>query len=53
MKKDILWFGAICFAAVGLAAVFGFSQEAGLFGAILGGGVYIISCIHEKRTDEI
>ena len=34
---------ALCFISIAIARICGFSEEAGLFGAILGGGAYIIS----------
>lgn len=33
----------ICFATVGLAALFGSSEHAGLFGATIGTGLFLIN----------
>jgi hypothetical protein len=41
----IIGFVVVCFGAVGLAQLMGMSEEAGLFGAIVGGGCYILNSI--------
>ena len=40
---DTLIFIVLCYAAVATAAFVGFSEEAGLFAAITGGGAFIIN----------
>lgn len=46
MKKDQLIFIALCFCSVAIAALFGLSEETGLFGAILSGGTFILNVSH-------
>lgn len=41
-------FIALCFLSIAVSDVFGFSENAGLFGAILSGGCYIILLIENR-----
>ena len=46
MKIIIL--AVICYASVGFAHLLGYNESTGLFGAILGSGVYLIHLIEKN-----
>lgn len=47
---NIVVFNAICWLAIGAAALFGLSEGAGLFAAIVGGGSYILFVLGRNDT---
>jgi len=47
--KECLIFNAICWSSVWIAAFFGFSEGAGLFGAITTGGTFILLALKDKQ----
>lgn len=45
---NYLMFNAICWLSVGVSAAIGLSENAGLFGAIIGGGMFILCTQKDK-----
>jgi len=50
MIKDKVVFVAWCVTSIVFAELFGYSKEAGLFGAILVGGLHIIDVANARKT---
>jgi len=52
MSEDKLVFFAWCVTSIAFAELFGFSKEAGLFGAIIVGGMHIIDVANARKTKD-